>query len=101
VHDLDLPVFHLAALRALDPTSLVLPGAVSGSHGRSNLVVANVPDPRGLVSGTLTVTIEALSEDGATLGESRVTMAAGETLFLQDIVAVLGGPDVATTGSCA
>ena len=91
----DLPVFHLANLRALDPASLVLAGAVSGAHGRTNVVIANVPDPGGLESESLTVGIEVLSEDGSVVGASEVIVPQGQTLFLQDVVTLVGAQDVA------
>lgn len=62
---------------------------MSGGHGRSNLVVANVPDPGGALSETLTLGIEALDSAGDVMGQSQVTVPPGETLFLRDLVATL------------
>jgi hypothetical protein len=90
----DLPVFHLTALRALNPSSLVLSGARSGIYGRSNLLLANVPDPGGANGEPVTIAVEALTADGAPIGDTTVSLYAFQTAFLLDIVSVLGAGSI-------
>ena len=91
----DLPVFSLERLRALNVTELVFAGARRGAVGRSNLLIANVPDPTGASSGaSLQAAIEAFSADGASLGQTTTTVEYGKTVFTRDILGALGVSEV-------
>jgi hypothetical protein len=87
----DLPVFSVERLRAFNATELVFAGARRGSAGRSNLLVANVPDPTmGGTGPSLQIAIEAFSSDGTSLGQTTTTVEYGKTVFVRDILGVLG-----------
>jgi hypothetical protein len=90
----DLPVFHLTALRALNPSSLVLAGARSGIYGRSNLLLANVPDVGGANGEPVTIAVEALTAHGVVVGDTTVEVDAFKTVFLLDVVGDLGAGDL-------
>jgi hypothetical protein len=90
----DLPVFRLAALIALNPASLVLPGARRGTSGRSNLLLANVADPLGPIGESVNLAIEAFSSDGTLLGQTSATLAYGATSFVADVLGALGVSEV-------
>jgi hypothetical protein len=86
----DLPVFRVQSLLALDPPVLVLPGARRGAAGRSNLVTANVADPKNFDGDPVSLKIEVLSAGGDSLGQTSITLDYGNVLFVSDIVGLLG-----------
>jgi hypothetical protein len=91
----DLPVFGMETLRAFNATALVFAGARRGAVGRSNLLVANVPDPIGASSGpSLQAAIEAFSAEGASLGQTTTTVEYGKTVFVTDLLRALGVSEV-------
>ena len=86
----DLPVFSVADLLALDPESLVLPGARRGPGARTNLLVANVFRHDGTRSGPVDIGLEVIGADGTLLGSSTLSIPYGETIFITDVVEKLG-----------
>ncbi|HEY2798928.1 MAG TPA: hypothetical protein VGK26_13645 [Thermoanaerobaculia bacterium] len=87
----DLPVFGLTSLRSVNAAELVFAGARHGEAGRSNLLLANVPDPTGGSFGpSLQLAIEAFSAEGVSLGQTTTTVEYGTTVFVRDILGALG-----------
>ena len=82
---IELPLFRRSTLVALNPGSLAFPFRISTSGEHSNLFVSEI----GL-SSDLTVTIEAFAFSGDRLASTTRSLAAGETLFLVDVLARLG-----------
>lgn len=91
----DLPVLSVDTLVALNPDSLVLPGARRGAGAHSNLLVANVFHRDGLARGPLEIGIEAFASDGSFLGGTSVAVPYGETQFMNDVLGALGVSEVA------
>ena len=82
---IELPLFRRSTLVTLNPLVLAFPSAVRTSGAHTNLFVTEI----GLAEG-LTVRIEAYSATGQQLGQQTMALAAGETVFLQDVLATLG-----------
>jgi hypothetical protein len=91
----DLPVLSVATLEALNPETLVLPGARRGMGARSNLLVANVFLQDGLDRGPLDIGIEAFTADGSLIGQASIAVPYGETQFINDVLGTLGVAEVA------
>ena len=86
----DLPVFRLSALLALDASELVFPGAQRWAEGSVNLLLANLVDPVDFAGDAVTLELEAFDANGASLGSRDVALAKGETLFRTDALGWLG-----------
>lgn len=86
----DLPVFQVSTLLALNPSELNFPGARRGATGRCNLMVANVADPNVGFGQPVNVRIEAFSAGGGALGHAEVSLGYGETTFISDVLGFLG-----------
>lgn len=86
----DLPVFRLSTLRALDPSELVFAGAQRWTGGTVNLLLANIWIPLPLSGGPVTLRLEAFDANGASLGSREVTLELGENRFLADALGFLG-----------
>jgi hypothetical protein len=85
----ELPVVRQASVARLQPTVLAFPSALRTSSAHSNLVVAEVGH-----SGDLLVAIEAFSPNGQLLGSREFFVATRRTLFLVDVLAYLGVPEL-------
>jgi hypothetical protein len=85
----DLPVFRLSTLLALDAPELVFPGAQRWAEGNVNLVVASIWDPARHAE-PVTLRLEAFDANGISLGARDVALAAGETRFMGDALGFLG-----------
>ena len=81
---IELPLFRRSTLLALNPLVLSFPGAQRTPASHSNLFVSEI----GLTSG-VDVRIEAYAASGELLGVEVRSLAAGETLFLTDVLARL------------
>ena len=82
---IELPLFRRSTLVALNPLVLAFPSAVRTSGAHTNLFVSEIA-----LAESMTVRIEAYSAAGQQVGQQTVAIAAGETLFLQDVLATLG-----------
>lgn len=84
---IELPLFRRSTLVTLNPLVLAFPSAVRAAGVHTNLFVTEI----GLADGA-TVRVEAYSAAGQQLGQQAIALAAGETVFLQDVLATLGVP---------
>ncbi len=82
---IELPLFRRSTLVALNAGMLAFPFRIGTAGAHSNLFVSEI----GLTSD-LSVQIEAFAFSGERLGSTTRTIAAGETLFLVDVLARLG-----------
>jgi hypothetical protein len=85
----DLPVFRLSTLLALDAPELVFPGAQRWTEGTVNLVLANIRDPDHLPE-PVSLRLEAFDAGGASLGSREVALSGGESRFVTDALGFLG-----------
>ena len=86
----DLPVFRLSTLLALDASELVFPGALRSAQGTVNLLLANIWDDVHFTGAPVTLRLEAFDADGASLGSRDLALAKGQTLFATDALGSLG-----------
>jgi hypothetical protein len=82
---IELPLFRRSTLVTLNPLVLAFPSTVRAAGVHTNLFVTEI----GLTDG-VTVRVEAYSAAGQQLGQQTIALAAGETVFLQDVLATLG-----------
>lgn len=82
---IELPLFRRSTLVALDPRVLAFPSAVRSPGAHTNLFVSEIE-----LASPVTVLVEAYSAAGDRLGQRTIALAAGETVFLQDVLAGLG-----------
>jgi hypothetical protein len=82
---IELPLFRRSTLVARNPGSLAFPFRIVSAGDHSNLFVSEI----GLVSD-LAVRIEAFAFSGERLTSTTRSLAAGETIFLVDVLAQLG-----------
>ena len=82
---IELPLYRRSTLVQLDPLVLSFPNAQRTQTSHSNLFVSEIE----LVSG-IDVLVEAFSPSGELLGTLNLSLAAGETVFLQDVLAEMG-----------
>ena len=82
---IELPLFRRSTLVTLNPLVLAFPSAVRAAGVHTNLFVTEI----GLADG-VTVRVEAYSAAGQQLGQQTIALAAGGTVFLQDVLATLG-----------
>ena len=66
---------------------------IAGS--RSNLLLANVEDPRTTNGALVELSIEVLDGGGSTIGSADIRLDREQTYFVSDVVAVLGGTELA------
>lgn len=89
---IELPLYRQSTLVALNPLVLSFPDAQRAPGIHTNLFVSEVGTTAGI-----DVRIEALSASGDSLGSATRSLAPGETLFFQDVLArinveeILGG----------
>ncbi len=88
---IELPLFRRSTLVALDPRVLAFPAAVRAAGVHTNLFVSEIE-----IASPVTVLVEAFSAAGSKLGERSIVRAPGETVFLQDVLATLGVPELST-----
>jgi hypothetical protein len=90
----DLPVFRVATLRSLNPTSLVFP--IRPEATRTNLLLSNVIDigQAADLLGDMTVKVDVLGADGSLLGTRSVVVPSdlGQT-YIVDIGQFMGIPN--------
>ena len=86
----DLPVFRLSALLALDASELVFPGAQRSADGTVNLLLANIWDDFNFTGAPVTLRLEAFDADGSSLGHREITLAIDEKRFVRDALGFLG-----------
>jgi hypothetical protein len=89
----DLPVFRLAALIALNPNQLVF--GVGSQVARANLLLANLRDAGQSDGSDVTVSIEAFSADGQQLASRDLTVPFGQPSYVVNIGQFLGVPNPA------
>ncbi len=82
---IELPLFRRSTLVGLNPGVLAFPGANRAAGIHSNLFVSEI----ALASG-MTVLVEAYSAAGERLGSRALSVGAGDTVFLQDVLNGLG-----------
>lgn len=85
---MELPITSYAALAARQNSPLDFPGAEHSTTAHSNLIVAEVTR-----TAPATARIDAITTDGATLASKDISLAAGENLFLVDVLATMGLQD--------
>lgn len=85
-----IPVVRLSSLIVLDSSALSFPGATRDGSGRSSLVLAGLLLPDLSVGSSVSGVIEARDSAGNLLGAAPFAVESGDTLFLPDIVALLG-----------
>jgi hypothetical protein len=78
---IELPLYRRSTLVTLNPLYLSFPGAQRAPGAHSNLFVSEV----GLTA-SINVRIEVFSPSGEQLGEEIRSLAAGETVFLPDVL---------------
>jgi hypothetical protein len=89
----DLPVFRLADLLALNPNQLVF--GVGSQVLRTNLLLANLRDANHFDGSDVTVSIEAFSADGQQLASRGLTVPFGQPVYVVNIGQFLGIPNPA------
>ena len=92
----DLPVFRVATLRALNPTSLVFP--IRPEAIRTNLLLSNVIDLGQAADqlGDMNVKVEVLDKEGGRLGTRTVVLPFDlEQFYIVDIGQFFGIPNPA------
>jgi hypothetical protein len=82
---MELPITSYAALAARQNSPLDFPGAERSATAHSNLVIAEV----GQFSPA-SARIDAITDDGTTVGSKNVSLATGQTLFVIDILTTMG-----------
>ncbi|MEX1246669.1 MAG: hypothetical protein WEB59_02940 [Thermoanaerobaculia bacterium] len=90
----DLPVFRLRSLLALNPSTLVLPGAITGQSGRSNLLLANLGEVGQYDGDSVDLKVEVLDADGVALGSRTVSLDFRNSMMLVDVVRWVGVTDL-------
>ena len=85
-----LPVFKLSTLLALDTSHLAFPGAHRSATSRSDLVLSSLRTPGRTQVDISTLRIDALDATGAILGSETITLSYGQSVFLIDELARLG-----------
>ena len=90
----DLPIFRLEYLLALDPGTLAFAGAVGGQSGRSNLLLANLGAMDQTEGGQVLLEINAMSPAGFFQASRNVLLNFGDTLFIQNVIAWAGLPSL-------
>jgi hypothetical protein len=88
---IELPVVRFSTIAALNPTVLSFPSARRSADSHSNLVVAEVSWEEGR---DLSILVEAYSPAGDRLGSAAFDLSTGSTLFLVDLLAQLGVPEL-------
>jgi hypothetical protein len=86
---IELPLFRRSTLVALNPGILAFPSAARGAGVHSNLILSEI-----LADDGVAVLVEAYSPAGVRLGGQAVSLGSGETVFLQDVLARLGVPEL-------
>jgi hypothetical protein len=87
-------VVRLATVLALNPGVLVLPGAIAGQAGRSNLLVANLGEIGQFDGDSVTLRIEVLDATGVTLASRELSLDFRNTKVLADVVRWAGAADL-------
>lgn len=85
----EIPSIRLSTLLALNTATLAFPGAVRDGTAHSNLVLTNVLRPEETQGEPVALTVQAYSGQGVPLGTQQVSLAAGQTLFLVDVLRLL------------
>jgi hypothetical protein len=86
---IELPLFRRSTLVALNPLVLSFPGVERSAASHTNLFVSEI----GLSAG-IDVLIEAYASTGERLGQEVRSLAAGQTLFLQDVLPRLNAAEL-------
>jgi len=86
---IELPLVRRSTIEARNPSVLAFPSAVRTAGAHSNLFVSEV-----VLGSGITVQVEAYSAAGDQLGGQAFSLGAGETIFLMDILARLGVPEL-------
>jgi hypothetical protein len=86
---IELPLFRRSTLVTLNPLVLSFPGAQRSAASHTNLFISEI----GLTAA-INVLVEAYASSGERLGMEVRTLSAGETLFLQDVLARLNATDL-------
>lgn len=88
----EIPGVRLSTLLALNASALSFPGASANGATHSNLVLTNLLREGETQPEAMSLLVEAFSAQGASLGAREVSLAAGETLFLINVLETLGVP---------
>ena len=89
----DLPSIRLSTLTNLNPSNLVFPGVIREGSARTNLLISELsPEdgdfaPQPLV---VPVRVDLFGADGTPLASEELRIGAGRTLYLVDVVGLLG-----------
>jgi hypothetical protein len=86
---IELPLYRRSTLVTLNPLVLSFPGIERSPASHTNLFVSEI----GLTAG-IDVSIEAYASSGERLGQESRSLAAGETLFLQDVLPRLNASEL-------
>jgi hypothetical protein len=86
---IELPLFRRSTLVTLNLLVLSFPGAQRSPASHTNLFISEI----GLTSG-INVLIEAYTSSGERLGLEVRSLAAGETIFLQDVLTRLNAAEL-------
>jgi hypothetical protein len=89
----DLPVFRLGDLLALDASELAFPGAQRWAEGTVNLLLANLWDSTHAPE-RVSLRLEAFDANGASRGVRDLDLANGEVRFLTDVLGFVGVANV-------
>lgn len=90
----DLPTIRLSTLTAVNPRTLVFPGALKDGLARSNLLLVDASVDR-LVIGpiqTTRVRVELLDSGGSAVASGDFDFGGGGSLYLVDVIGRLGVP---------
>jgi hypothetical protein len=90
----DLPVFRLDYLLALDPGTLAFAGAVGGQSGRSHLLLANLGPIGQTEVGQVLLEINVMNAAGFFQVSRHVLLNFRDTLFIQNVIAWAGLPSL-------
>jgi hypothetical protein len=86
----ELPVFRLSTLLALNPSKLAFLGATRSATTRSNLTLTGLRALDQPEQGSVSLRLEAYSADGQLLGSRDVTLQCCQPVFLFDVVSYVG-----------
>jgi virginiamycin B lyase len=82
---MEIPVLRVSTLESLNPSALAFPSAIRSAEGHSNLILAEVGGTRDIAAR-----IEAFSSEGENLGSLDLSLGAGRSIFLVDVLNQLG-----------
>ncbi len=90
----DLPVLNVETVIEANADVIVFAGAQRHSGTRSNLVLANIEDPRLGNGFPVELAVAVLDENGGTVGSTTVTLDRWQFYFVSDLVGHLGVDDL-------